>query len=377
MNKQRREFIIGAGRGMLMLSALPYLQGCDDVTRDPAPTAAENEKIANLLGADLSAVIYLASLAPSGHNTQPWVIKVSTPHDWIIGSENTRWLPAVDPNNHELLLSIGAFLENLVTAANHYGYQVNYRVIARSPHDAELLHVQLQKDKPVTFELDKIAKRRTLRNGYLQRELTVQDFTYITDGAPDIHYIPKDSKSANYLADGTLEANRTQASRDAAQEELANWIRWSSKDAAKYRNGLTSASMEIEGAAGWYVQHFFKRDSVLKQSFRKTGVEKVAQQVRQGAGWLVMTSNGADISALLETGRKFERMLLKLRDKMIAVHPMTQMLEEEPWRSDVSKKLGLNQPVRFILRTGYRSSYPDPVSLRMPPSWFVTNTLTK
>ena len=64
-------------------------------------------------------------------------------------------------------------------------------------------------------------------------------------------------------------------------------------------------------------------------------------------------------------------MLLKIRDKRIGIHPMTQMLEEEAWKNKVAKELGVGGEVQWILRTGYLKSYPDPVSLRRPVSWFV------
>jgi hypothetical protein len=51
---------------------------------------------------------------------------------------------------------------------------------------------------------------------------------------------------------------------------------------------------------------------------------------------------------------------------MIAIHPMTQMLEEIPWRNQVARELGLPAEIQWILRLGYLKSYPDPVSLRMP-----------
>ena len=84
-----------------------------------------------------------------------------------------------------------------------------------------------------------------------------------------------------------------------------------------------------------------------------------------------MTSHDSNIPTLIEYGRVFENMFLRIREKMIAIHPMTQMLEEEPWKKQVSKELGLNGEVQWILRVGYLKSYPDPVSLRMPVSWFV------
>jgi hypothetical protein len=64
-------------------------------------------------------------------------------------------------------------------------------------------------------------------------------------------------------------------------------------------------------------------------------------------------------------------MFLKIREKMIAVHPMTQMLEEEPWKNKIAKDLGVEGEVQWLLRIGYVESYPDPVSLRAPLSRFV------
>ncbi len=88
--------------------------------------------------------------------------------------------------------------------------------------------------------------------------------------------------------------------------------------------------------------------------------------------WLVLTSPDSTIPALIETGRAFERMLLGVRERMIAIHPTTQMLEEGPTRDRVARDLGLSGEVQFILRAGYLRRYPDPVSLRMPLASFVT-----
>jgi len=97
----------------------------------------------------------------------------------------------------------------------------------------------------------------------------------------------------------------------------------------------------------------------------------VTKQVRMCGGWLVVTSQDSRIETLIEYGRVFEEMLLKIRERKIAIHPMTQMLEENPSRFAIAKKLGLAGEVQWILRIGYLSSYPDPVSLRMPLSRFV------
>jgi hypothetical protein len=300
----------------------------------------------------------------------------------MIGSDTKRWLPAVDPENRELLLGIGAFIENLVMAAGASGYDVDIQILAKNPLDPDIADIRLKKGNAVDFPLEKIRKRRTVRSGYTDQEIKAEDLKYITKHdakscrvpnvpSPHSFYFPNNSPQGKYLQEGTIEANRKQAFRDPAQEELANWIRWSNKEAKQYRNGLTPESMEIKGIAGLFVRNFYGRESVLKKSFREQTVDIVSKQVKTCGGWLVVTGADSRIPTLIQYGRVFENMLLRIREKMIAIHPMTQMLEEEPWRKQIAKELGLTGEVQWMLRIGYLNAYPDPVSLRVPVSHFV------
>ena len=251
-------------------------------------------------------------------------------------------------------------------------------IIAKSPSDKEIVDLRLRKGQVRDFPLEKIKARRTVRNNFSDREISADDLKYITlhDKRPYLvdvpmphgFYFPNRSAQGKHLQEGTIEANRKQAFRDPAQQELANRIRWSNKEAEEHRNGLTPDSMEITGIAGLYVRHFYNRKSVLSKSFRETTVDTVTRQVRTCGGWLVVTSQDSRIETLIEYGRVFEGMLLRIRDRKIAIHPMTQMLEETPRRDEVAKELGLSGEVQWILRIGYLSAYPGPVGLRMPLS---------
>jgi hypothetical protein len=366
----RRELIGTMGKSLFLLCALPLLQGCGGVSRESLLVEKKDEPDV-FSNPDTQEILHLASLAPSGHNAQPWTVTVVEPQRWIIGSERTRWLPAVDPNNRELLLSIGAFLENLLLAANHHGYRLEYRVVATNPEESDLLEVRLQNDTAISYQIEKIRMRRTVRIGYLNHELKREDIQHLTEGLGECRYYPAGSPQATYLAEATIEANRRQASRDEAQMELASWIRWSNSEAQRFRNGLTPESMEITGFAGWFVRTFYNREKVMTEGFRRDGVDRVIEQVWQGAGWLVIVSPNLEMTTLIETGRMFERLFLRVRDRSIAIHPMTQALEERPWREQVATQLGIKGQVQFIVRVGYVSSYPDPVSLRMPVSRFI------
>lgn len=378
----RRDFLKFASEGTLILGGMSMINACGGLGRNDLPQFNGEKESIKGLEKDEMEILYLASLAPSGHNAQPWAVKIVEPKHWVIGSDKKRWLPAVDSNNRELLLSIGAFIENLVISAGAVGYEVDIQLIAKNPLDTDIADIRIKKGKTMDFPLEIIKKRRTVRSGYIDQEIKTEDLKYITKHdakscvvsdvpSPHSFYFPNNSPQGKYLQEGTIEANRTQAFRDPAQEELANWIRWSNKEARQYRNGLTPESMEIKGFAGWYVRNFYNRPSVQKKSFREQTLDIVVKQVKSCGGWLVVTSSDSNIPTLVEYGRVFENMLLKIREKMIAVHPMTQMLEEEVWKNKVAKELGVTGEVQWILRIGYLKSYPDPVSLRMPISWFV------
>jgi hypothetical protein len=381
MTMNRRNFLKVSAEGMIILGGLPFIQACSGFKRSDLDSLKDQQKTVKGLEKDGMEILSSASLAPSGHNTQPWTVKIIEPNHWMVGSDKKRWLPAVDPENRELFLGIGAFLENMVLAAGTFGYRVDIRIIAKNRTDTDIADIRFRKDKVQEFPLENLKKRRTVRSHFLDQEIKGDDLKYITKHdtrqclvqvkSPHSFYFPNNSPQGKYLQEGTIEANRTQAFRDPAQEELANWIRWSNKEAKQYRNGLTPESMEIKGIAGFFVRSFYDRQSVLKKNFRDRTVDVVAKQVKTCGGWLVVTSHDSSIPALIEHGRVFQNMLLKIRDKMIAIHPMTQMLEESPWKDQVAKELGLTAEAQWILRIGYLKSYPDPVSLRMPISWFV------
>ena len=101
------------------------------------------------------------------------------------------------------------------------------------------------------------------------------------------------------------------------------------------------------------------------------GIEKTIEQAGQGAGWLVITSPGNKALDLIDTGRRFQRMALIARERNIAIHPMTQTLEEKQGQANIKSNHRPETIPQFMLRVGYVDKYPNPVSLRRPVKWFV------
>lgn len=338
----------------------------------PRPTAPPTTAAAPTVNPVLARILGLAALAPSSHNVQPWTVHVGGPRELSVAIASERRLPAVDPAGRELVLSLGCFLENLSQAASAEALNAEISPFEADPTDGVLARVRLVPAPVRSGGPDRIRRRRTLRSGHLPRSLAANDVALLVESAgPGATFFAQGSPQARAIADATVEAMRQQTWRDPAQRELGRWIRFREEEAASRGDGLTVASMEAGGVAGFVMRHFFDEASVMGRSFREQGIALCARQVAEGAGFLALTSDGARVPALLDAGRRFERMALLLRERTIAAHPMSQALEEAPWRDALAAALGLPRPIQFLVRVGYVDGYPEPVSPRRALASFV------
>ena len=367
----RRNFwLLGGGALLAAGGAADWLVEHRPTGSEAAPADAPQPPVPLL--PDEQAILHLAALAPSGHNTQPWRVTRHGPFQWTIGNDPARWLPAVDPTQRETMLSLGAFLQSLEYAATHHGYGCRWTLLADTNQAADVAGVILTKTTGLpAFDPAQLTSRRTVRTGYRNDALTAAAVRRLTAGDDGCHYYPRATPQARWLDAQTLAANQQQTYRDPAERELSHWMRFSNQEAAQHRDGLTPASMEITGVAGWWVRHFYTPATVMEARFRARGLAKTAEQVGQGAGWLVLTSPDRTPASLLAAGRRVQRLWVRVRGQGIGLHPMTQILEEAPFAGQVNAALGVAAPIQFLLRCGYVDEYPDPVSERRPVAWFV------
>jgi hypothetical protein len=110
----RRHFLpvaAAAATGTGLLGYYAWDQHAAEVAQRQ-PVAPDTPLNAARLPPDARRILYLASLAPSGHNTQPWAVRLLGPYHWVIGNDPRGWLPVVDPGQRETMLSLGAFAQS-------------------------------------------------------------------------------------------------------------------------------------------------------------------------------------------------------------------------------------------------------------------------
>ena len=119
----------------------------------------------------IEALLASAILAPSSHNTQPWLFRSHGAYIEL-HADRTRALPVNDPNDRELTISCGCALFNLRVAAAAAGWHAQV-TLAPDHQDADLLaRVTLSRaptPDPVGRLQPRISARRTYRRRFTSR----------------------------------------------------------------------------------------------------------------------------------------------------------------------------------------------------------------
>lgn len=342
------------------------------VHRPWPPAPGEAEKLG--LSEPVAASLALASLAPSSHNTQPWKVRVLSDREVVVLLDEERLLPAVDPERREALVSVGAFLENLVRGAESQGLAAKVEITAGEPAGIEVARVRFEPAKAAgkAETLEAILARDTFRGPLAADALPGETVEALAGTAPSRWaFFPSTSPEGAWLRESLAESNRVQASRDDAMEELAGWIRFSPGAVARHKDGLTTPGMGLPAPVRAFMALFFNEKSVTGKAFREAGAKKALEQAQACAGFFALVSPDGSPRSTVQAGRDLEAFWLEAVRRGVAVHPMSQVLEESPWKEQAASRLGLGGTVQMVLRVGLASSPPRPVSPRRPLGSFV------
>lgn len=116
-------------------------------------------------------LVRYATLAPSSHNTQCWRFRLE--RDRItIQPDFSRRCPAVDPDDHQLFVSLGCATENLTQAARARGFRSDVRFDAAEGGSVRIALEPAGPDISTLFEA--IPVRQCTRALYDGRPLALQ-----------------------------------------------------------------------------------------------------------------------------------------------------------------------------------------------------------
>ena len=107
--------MIGGGALALAGAGAAYATVRDMGSLDEYEAAAAATRASMRQTPDIREFVRFATLAPSGHNTQPWKFHAGANRIDIL-PDFSRRTPVVDPDDHHLFVSLGCAAENLALA---------------------------------------------------------------------------------------------------------------------------------------------------------------------------------------------------------------------------------------------------------------------
>ncbi len=310
--------------------------------------------------AQMLELVRYATLAPSGHNAQPWKFAIRK-NTIRIYPDFSRRLPVVDPQDRELWISLGCALENLTIAAQQTGYEVQVSYPEPDADDITLHMTRSSAHSPSPL-FDAIPHRQNTRSLYDGTAASRADVKRI-ESVASIAGVTLQTFTDAQLKEAILEyvkaGNRSQYANAGFRDELLYWLRFNTPEALHSSDGLYAPCSGSAQVPRWLGRMFVTSGGAGRQSATDE------KSIRSSSGLLVISAAQDDKIHWIETGRLYERLALTLTACGMKVAFLNQPLEVAALRSQFQNylRLGTAQPL-LLLRFGYAA--PMPRSLRRP-----------
>lgn len=273
----------------------------------------------------LQFLLRYAILAPSSHNTQPWKFSVGEDEIQVL-VDRTRRLKVADPDQRELYISVGCALENLLIAAEHFGYghQVAY---LPEPANEELAATVkfMPHGEPSPFRepalFDTISSRHTNRKVYEERPIPQSDLQHLQNRCVEegIWLHMTDDLEIKRKADELIiRGDAVQFSDPTFREELGYWI----------GQGLLGTP--------WLMSKMAQL-TVTYMNMSKGQAKKDSEVLMSAPVLAALSSEVNNRESQVKVGQVFERVCLAATILGIRVHPMSQILEIPELKTEVGK----------------------------------------
>ena len=314
---------------------------------------------------DFVKLVEYATKAPSGHNTQPWVFKLST-SEIEIHPDFSKSLPVADASHRELFISLGCAATNLVIAAAQFGYRTHVSIEKDNISHA-YVKVRLTREKTLQNPLfEQITLRQTNRaiyDGRIINETLLDSLleTKLEEGI-SLKAYANSTSSFEALTHLIEEGNKLQMSNNDFKKELLNWMRFNKKQSYTNPTGLTNTVMGMPSMPGFLGRTII--GSVLKPKNQNKGDLK---KIASSSHLVLFTASDSLPASFIRLGMSLEGFLLKSTRLGIAHAYMNQPCQVKSVSEKVGSIVGFTHEIPgVILRIGYAK--PKPYSVRQDVS---------
>jgi len=298
-----------------------------------------------------------AALAPSSHNSQPWLFHVLT--DQIeLYADLRRALPAIDPNHRELVISCGAALHNLVLALRYFGYESSVEVPAKEiapsegDHKVLLARVHVGSSTVVSAKerdlFHMIPKRRTSRMPFERREIPNSFLTEIGEIASSHGtwlQTLQEKRIREAMADFVAQANRVQIADKKFRDELSSWSSSTRKGRRDGMPGYATGASFVLTYAGHFLFRTFR--------FADWQARRDRNLVLEAPGLFLLGTGEDSPKQWLAAGQALQAIALRACLEGVWLAFLNQPIEVDTLRAYAKKEFTMEGYPQLLIRMGY------------------------
>jgi len=365
----RRRFLVVVGSAAAYAALRPYAAWAKKLAADDP--SLQQWRLPDQAPRDVyeltRALIGAAVLAPSYWNSQPWRFEVEIPSIRLV-ADKRRSLPITDPTQRNMMISLGAALENLLVAARAYGLRPTVQLF---PHDgagdvvADVSWAAGQEPRDRALFLA-IPTRRTNRRSFDGRGIFPQNRAQLTAQVPEGFHLRwvDDGEKIGTLADLCRDSIRERVRDDAAQAERYSWMRFGDQDARRHGDGVTVDALEFGGLTHWMAGRYFNPKSWMQRFGVRSAAKQAHKAVRTSGAVVLLTADRAGERPWLTGGQVYQRIALKATQLGIAHQPISAPIELASYRNQVLDVFGARGEAPLMLVRLGHASRPEPSTRR-------------
>jgi hypothetical protein len=298
----------------------------------------------------LRFLLQWAVLAPSRHNTQPWLFEIEGA-ELRIHADPRRSLPVADPDGRQLVMSCGAAVVNLRLAAAHFGHATSLEVMPGHRPDGLLARVRLEERSASTPEAEEmfraIPRRRTNRLPLDGRDPPEGLVTSLLREAryEGASLRPVEMHQRRVVAELIAEGDWEQWSSSRFRGELAGWTRTSG---AARRDGMPAFALGMSDAAV-LLQPLLS----LVQNRARDEAERDRSRALGTKALLVLSTPRDGQAEWIRAGEALQRVLLRATATGLFASYFAQPIESPSLRRRLAEAIGDRGAPQIAFRLGY------------------------
>ena len=274
-----------------------------------------------------------AILAPNPHNRQPWLIRLEGNDSAVVSCDLNKRLPETDPFDRQIVIGFGTFIELARIAAADRGVRMD---VYPFPQGEPQPRLDARPVARLTFVADEAVRRDPLHAAILRRRTNREIYSQAVPGdrlltalKSDNVHTTSDRSRLGRLRAITVAAISDEMKTHRTMMESVRLMRIGRDevDAAGDGLALTGPMIEATRMLGLTTRESLADPTSTAFRFGLDGQRELYDSV-PAALWI--STPGNTRADQLDAGRRYVRTTLRAAALGLAMHPMSQSLQEYP-----------------------------------------------